>query len=176
MFETFDATARGEALSPYALSPVPNIHHAPKKSFTTLVTGLVSIPGLGLLTTNPTGAMNAALVFRTWGLTKQEPSLQSEFYGPAFSYQEFMKARNVLMGMATHYTMATVTGALVFSPLRSLIRKFVFKPGEGPNKGEAKKDRIEYKGVAIPDTSVDMRKRAFGRLTYTGSMYYSHGI
>lgn len=172
MYEAFDAEARNQALKPYAMSPVPNPHPTPKRSLATSLTGTVKVPGLGVLTSSPTGAMNAALVYRSWGLAKRESALQEGFYGPRFTYQEYMKAPNTLAGIIMHYTLAVATGALALSPMRALIRKCIFKPGDGPNKAKAKNDRIEYKAVAEPDSEAQINKRAFGTLSYTGSMYY----
>jgi hypothetical protein len=172
MFELFPAKTILQALKPYALSPVPNNYRAPKKSLIASATGVVSEPSLGLLSTSVNGAMDAALVFRTWGLMKQEPSLQKEFYGPKFTYREFMKTRNVLTGIATHYMLIIGATLLLFSPIRALLRKFIFEPGDGPDKSEAKKDVIEFRAVAKPDSDVETNKQASGKLSYTGSMYY----
>ncbi len=172
MFEMYPVKVLLQALKPYALSPVPNTHPAPKKSFAASATGLTSVPALGLLLEGVTGDTNAALVFRTWGLMKTESSLQKEFYGPNFTYREFMKAPNVLLGILTHYTLSISTALLLLSPFRALMRKFIAKPGDGPDKEAAKKDRVEFKAVAKPDLDTKTTKHAFGTLSYTGSMYY----
>lgn len=171
MFELFPVKALLEALKPYALSPVSNDHPGPKKSFFAWVTGLISVPGLGLLSTSPTGGMNAASVFRTWGLTKQEPSLKQGFYGPNFTYQEFMKPANAPAGILTHYGLLMGAVLLLCPPVRALTRKLVFKPGDGPDKLQAKNDQIELRAVGKPDIE-NTDKQAFGKLSYTGSMYY----
>jgi hypothetical protein len=172
MFEMFSAKALLQTLKPYALSPVPNNHPGPKKSLLTSVTGLLKVPGLGLLTTGATGAMNAAIVFRTWGLTKEEPSLQKEFYGPRFTYREFMKTGNAPVGIITHYSLVIGATLMLCSPFRALLRNFLFKPGDGPDTEKSKNDRIELRGVAKPDVEAESSKLAFGKLSYTGSMYY----
>jgi len=171
MFEMFPAKALLQTLKPYALSPVPNSHPGPKKSLVASATGLVKVPGLGLLTTSTTGAMNTALVSRTWGLTKQEPSLQSTFDGPNFTYQELVKTSNVAAGTIIPYSLIFGATLLLFSPMRALTKKFMFKPGEGPDKDAAKKECIELRVVAKPDIE-GTNKQAFGKLSYTGSMYY----
>lgn len=176
MLDTFPVKTILQALKPYALSPVPNNHLLPRKSFITSTTGLVQPRGLGLLSTSVTGAMNAALVFRTWGLMKQESSMQKDSYGPNFTYQEFMKVHNVLAGMILHYGLFASAVLLLCSPVRKLLRKFIFKPGQGPDKEEAKKDRIEFRAVAKPDVEIQTTSYAFGRLSYIGSMYYLTAI
>lgn len=172
MFEMFPAKALLQALRPYALSPKPNNHPGPKKSFLGSVTGVHRVPGLGQLSTSPTGAMNAALVFRSWGLMQQEAGLPKDLYGPNFTYQEFMKTPNALAGMMLHYTLMTTAPLLLLSPIRTLVRKLTFEPGDGPDKEKSKKDIIEFRAVARPDTEGQTSKQAFGRLAYTGSMYY----
>jgi hypothetical protein len=171
MFELFPARVLLQALKPYALSPILNTHPAPKKSFVTSATGLIIVPGLGLLTTSVTGAMNAAIVSRTWGLTQLEPSLQKHKYGPKFTYREFEKTRSILTGIIAHYGLILGATLLLFSPFRALIGRFSFEPGEGPDKDEARKDFIEFRAVAKPDI-VGTEKQAFGRMEYKGSMNY----
>lgn len=176
MFDAFPTKDILHSMKPYALSPVPNNHPAPKKSFAASATGVTNVPGLGLLSTSPTGAMNAAVVFRTWGLTAQEPRSQEDFYGPKFSYQEFMKPPNALTGLAIHYGFLLGTTIMLLPPARALVRKFSFKPGEGPDLHTAKNDRIELRAVAKPDVQTETNKQAFGSLLYTGSMYYRKSL
>lgn len=160
-----------ESIEPYALSPVPNTHRGPKRSFLSSITGLSRVPGLGILSTTATGAANSAIVFRTWGLTKQEPGLRQEFYGNKFTYRELMKA-NIVTGILIHYTLVTGAYLLMLSPVRASVRKFVFKPGDGPDMQGAKKEHIEMRAVAKPDPETKTNQQVWGKLSYTGSMYY----
>lgn len=172
IFDVFSVKVLRHAIEPYALSPVRNLHPGPKGSFLSSVTGLSNVPGLGLLTTSPIGAVNAAIVFRTWGLTKQEPDLNKEFYGPNFTYRELTKARNFLTGMLMHYSLIVGAFLVLLPPFRALVRKLVVKPGEGPDKEKAKNDHIELRAVAKPDVENNTDKQISGKLVYTGSMYY----
>jgi hypothetical protein len=124
-----------------------------------------------VLSTSATGGANAAIVFRTWGLTKQEPSLQGEFYGPNFTYREFMKARNLVTGIMMHYGLITSGLLLLLLPFRALLKKFIFKPGEGPDMEKAKMEHIEFRAIAKPDI-LNIKEQVFGKLSYTGSMYF----
>jgi short subunit dehydrogenase-like uncharacterized protein len=157
---------------PFALSPVPNTHPTPKASIFSMLTGLYTFPNLGLLHTSITGSTNAAIVQRTWGLFKQEPSRQKEFYGPKFTFREFMKAQNFVTGIAAHYGLI-IGGALLLlvPPVRALMRMLVFKPGEGPSKEASAKEYIEFRGTAKPDLEKS-GKQAFVKAWYSGSMYY----
>ncbi|KAI1844718.1 hypothetical protein JX266_009174 [Neoarthrinium moseri] len=157
---------------PYALSPVPNPHPTPAASLFSKLTGLYSVSNLGLLHTSITAGTNTSIVQRTWGLLKQEDSRQKQFYGPKFSYREFMKARNFLTGIAMHYALIVGGALLLFvPPFRALMRRLVFQPGQGPSKEDAAKEYIEFRGVANPDVA-DSKKQAFVKAWYSGSMYY----
>jgi short subunit dehydrogenase-like uncharacterized protein len=171
LFEKYSLSELRESLKPYALSPVPNNKPGPKQSYLSSATGLSNFPGLGLLSTTATGGANAAIVFRTWGLTKQEPYLQGEFYGPNFTYRELEKTRNFLTGIMMHYGLITGGLLLLLPPFRALLKKFIFKPGEGPDMEEAKKEHIEFRAVAKPDVG-GTKEQVFGKLSYTGSMYF----
>jgi len=60
------------------------------------------------------------------------------------------------------------------SPARAgvVVRRFVLKPGEGPTKEAQKKERIEYRGVAVADLEGVRVKRAFCKAKYDGGMYF----
>lgn len=158
---------------PYVISPVPNPKPSPSVPFWTRLTGLRTIPNLGLQTTSLAARTDAAIVERTWGLFSATPSLRGRFYGPNFSFQQYMKTRNWLTGMGFHYCLA-IFGVLLLGapPFRYLLRKFVYQPGQGPAREEAAKDRLEYRGVANPDLEESNGKQAFCRAWFDGSMYY----
>lgn len=61
---------------------------------------------------------------------------------------------------------------MLFPPARSLIRKYIYKPGQGPDREVAAKDFIELRGVAWPDVDSKPSKLATVRARYWGSMYY----
>lgn len=172
-FDTFSLKEIADGFKPYALSPVPNSRPKPQgQSIWTTLTGLRTVPNLGLLTTFIGGNSDKAIVDRTWGLFSQTPSKQDEFYGPNFSFSEHMKARNWLHGILIHWAIG-LSGFLFVTlpPLRRVIKKFVYEQGAGPNYEQAKNDEIEYRAVATPDASEDVEKVAFCRAWFRGSMY-----
>lgn len=172
MFDYFSSQELAASVKPFALSPVANPRIAPKPSIFSRLTGLYNVPGLGLLNTSVGAAPNVAIVQRTWGVLQQEPSRQKEFYGPNFSYKELAKAKNIAAGIAMHYGILIVGALLMFvPPFRALVRRFVFKPGEGPSKEDSANDYVELRGVASPDLP-DSRKQAFVKARYSGSMYH----
>lgn len=78
-----------------------------------------------------------------------------------------------MSGMAMHYGLL-LGGALIMfvPPFRALMRKFIFKPGQGPSKEDSAKDYLELRGTATPDLG-NSGKQAFGKVWYSGSLYYS---
>lgn len=172
LFGHYPLKALRQSIQPYALSPVPNNHPLPRRSFWSSVTGVYKIPSLPLLSTSISGKANEAIVFRTWGLLKQEPNLQTEFYGPKFTYREFMYAPGPIRGMLMHYLIVMGGYLMLLAPFRAFIRLFIFKPGDGPDTEKAKEDIIELQAVGKPDSDANINKQIFGKLSYNGSMYY----
>lgn len=130
------------------------------------------MPGLPLLSTSMSGKANEAIVFRTWGLMKQELALQKEFYGPEFTYREFMYAPGFIRGMLMHYFIVVGGYLLLLAPVRALMRQFVFKPGDGPDMEKAREEVIELRAIGKAASEAAGNKQVLGKLTYHGSMYY----
>lgn len=172
-FDTFTLQEVSQAMRPFALSPVPNPNAAAKRdSLLTTLTGLRTVPNLGGLTTFVAGNSDRAIVQRTWGLFSQIPSKESEFYGPNFSFAEYMKTRNWLSGMFMHWSIIFLGFLFVtVPPLRKLAKTFVYEQGQGPDAEQAKKEDVEYRGVATPDTDSAVGKQAYCRAWFNGSMY-----
>lgn len=186
ILETFSLKQLKEAYKPYALSPVP--HPNPdlaerRTTWITKVTGLAITPILGLGTSSVAAKTDAAIVQRTWGLLSQQASnkgKEDESYGPRFSFKQYMKPRNWLSGVAIHLGLM-VLGLVMATPfLRAIAKKFVYQPGEGAEEEVAKRDELEYWGVAKPDFGggdevkerEEGNKRAFGRCWFRGPVYY----
>ncbi|GKT81057.1 saccharopine dehydrogenase [Colletotrichum tofieldiae] len=179
LFESFTISQVRAQHKPYALSPVPN--HSKVQSQTSLLTklvGLRNVPNLGLMTTSIAGMTDAPIVQRTWGLLATLPSREKQSYGPNFSFHEYMRAKGYLRGIAIHWGLAFFGLLLATAaPFRKLVKKFVYQPGEGPDKEVSKRDEIEYRGIAIPDKeSKTGYPKAFCRAWYNGSMYYCESV
>ncbi|KAK4169370.1 Saccharopine dehydrogenase-like oxidoreductase [Cladorrhinum sp. PSN259] len=157
------------AYKPYALSPKPNQTRAPAKSWFTKMTGLITIPELGVLTTSVASSTDAALVYRSWGLL--EGTARS--YGPKFTFREFMKARNYLTGFALHIGLVFLQIAMVTPFLRRLLAQWVRQPGTGPEDEAARRDEVEYRGVARGENGEEVTGRAWFR---GRSVYYLTGL
>jgi hypothetical protein len=114
---------------PHSISPIP----APKglpPSHPTLFSKIFGVrrhPQLGVLTDNPQAVSNVPFVHRSWGLLP-------DHYGPRFFYTDWMKARNLLRGIAWHFTMVFGGLMLLIKPFRKLAARSVMQPGEGPDQ------------------------------------------
>lgn len=151
--------------------PNPHPRHPPRTLLTRL-TGLVTIPTLGLQTSSIAGKTDAAIVERTWGLLQTTASRPNQSYGPNFSYREYARARGWLHGTLVHYGLSMLLFVLITPPLKALARRFFHQPGEGPDVELAKNDEVEFRGVAEPDVKGPVTERAFSRCWYKGPMYY----
>jgi hypothetical protein len=69
------------------------------------------------------------IVQRTWGLLGG-----NDFYGANFYFSEFMKARNYLTGILFHFTLILGSVLLAIRPVRSLMKSYVYQPGDGPTE------------------------------------------
>jgi short subunit dehydrogenase-like uncharacterized protein len=159
---------------PYSLSPIPHpARGRPQRSLISKIFGPQHIPDLGLVTTSIAGGTDAPIVERSWGLLSTIPSRKHEFYGPNFTWKEYFRTSNWLSGVAIHWGLLVASFLLAISPwTRALIKKFVYQPGQGPEKEATKREMIEYRGTATPDEPALSGKRAWCRAHYNGGMYY----
>jgi short subunit dehydrogenase-like uncharacterized protein len=151
-------------LKPWSLAPRAGKAHEPTSLWTKL-TGLRTVPGLGLLTTAVTGSTNAAIVDRSGILLN---------YGPQFRYLELSSTSSSLKGIATHWALIFGGFLLLVPPFRWLVKKFIYAPGQGPTRDSVVNDSVEYRAIGQPDAVGS--KKAWGKLTFRGSMYDFTGI
>ncbi|KAK3368078.1 Saccharopine dehydrogenase-domain-containing protein [Podospora didyma] len=178
LLENFSLKEVRAGQAPFILSPVPPPSFAPPSpSILTRLTGLITVPSLGLLTSSIAARTDAAVVERSWGLLSTIPALQAQAYGPRFSFREYMKPRNWLTGIGIHFGLI-VFGLILFTPfLRNFVAKRVYQPGQGPDAELAKRDELEYRAIAHPDVSPsEEKKKAFARCWFNGSTYHLTGI
>ena len=172
LLDNFTLRELRSALAPFALSPAPApTTKPPRPSLLTRLTGLVTVPSLGLLTSSLASSTDAAQVQRTWGLLATLPSRRAQAYGPNFSFREYMRPRNWLTGVAMHFGLV-VFGLVVATPwLRRVLAKRVYQPGEGPEAEKAMGDEIEYRGVGKVDGGGREGQGAICRAWFRGSAY-----
>lgn len=97
-----------------------------------------------------------------------------EFYGPRFSFRQFLHVRNTLVGILFNYAFLIGTALLILPPVRWLAKKLIYAPGSGPTIESGREDRCEYRAIATPDQNTS--KRVFGKLKFQGSMYHVTGV
>lgn len=167
--DVFTVSEIAHAHSPYVLSPTKNPQKAPATPFLTRLTGVLRVPHLGILTTNIQAAADSAIVERSWGLLATVPSRRDQFYGSKFTYKQYTKVSNVFQGFFRHL-LVTVVLFIIFSPLRKVVRRFLYRPGDGPSPEASAKDFVTYTGIAVPDRD-DVKSRLSCKLPFKGSMY-----
>ncbi|KAK0711441.1 Saccharopine dehydrogenase-domain-containing protein [Lasiosphaeris hirsuta] len=177
LFDNFSLSEVRAAHRPFALSPIPNPRPAspqPAPSLLTRLSGLITIPPLGLLTSSIAAKTDAAIVERTWGLLAHD---KTQAYGPNFAYKQYMHARGVLAGISAHFGLFVFGLVLVTPFLRRLVARRVYQPGEGAAVDEYKRDEIEYRAIGRPDVAGGGDERqAFCRAWFKGGNYYFTGV
>ena len=159
------------ASRPWAMSSIPGPKSLKRTSFLTKLFGVRTIPGLGVVTTSIAGTTNRAIVQRSWSLLDQ-----GNYYGLRFQYNEYMTVRNALVGAIAHFALMLGAVALSLGPVRWLVQKFVYAPGEGDSKENTKKEVVEWRALATADEDSSEPKRAFGRFRWEGGHYYLTGL
>ena len=155
----------------WATSPVPGPKARSSRSWVSRLLGVRSVPGLGTLTTSISAGPNIAIVQRSWGLLDG-----GKLYGSRFQYQEYMRVRNSVVGIAMHFALAFAGLALVFPPVRWLAKKFLYAPGEGADKEATRHDCLEYHAIATADQEELNPRRAIAKLRWDGDMYHFTGV
>jgi hypothetical protein len=166
ILDTFSLKQLEAAGAPYAISPIPGPKTSNPTSLITKLFGVRVVPDLGTLTTWLGGVSDVPIVQRSWGLLGG-----ADFYGPNFHFGEFIKSRNYLAAVISHFTLILGSLLIAIPFVRNLARKFVFQPGDGPTKEQSKNYRMEYRGIGIPDVKTPNPPRAFVRAHYEGSLY-----
>ena len=133
--------------------------------------GVRVVPDLGLVSSALAAKPNEAIVQRSWGLLDD-----GKFYGSKFTFHEYQRAGSKLSGFASNLAFNFGLLAITLSPLRWLIKKLVYVPGQGPSKESHKKELIEYRAVATADQDIPRPQRAISRFRWDGGIYYLTGV
>ena len=192
IFEMIPTKQLMASMKPYALSPVPRPSGTyPARGGLGRFSGMMQVPKLGLAVDAGAimGITNAAIVWRTWGLFQQAAagsapaqkphsttSKEGLSYGPDFHYTEAKKASGRLNGLLYHLAMSTFPVFLLFSPLRWLLKRLVFQPGQGPTEAATANDTIEIRGIAQPAGVEGAKHCVVGSAKWYGSMYDITGL
>ncbi|KAI9731256.1 MAG: hypothetical protein M1818_007881 [Claussenomyces sp. TS43310] len=156
-----------KAHSPYGISPVPGPNTGSSASWYSKFVGVRFVKDLGTLTTSLAAKVDAPIIQRSWGLLGG-----SKFYGPRFYFEGLMRTRNVFTGIGTHLGLALMMLLLALSPVRWLAKKCVPLPSPEAMEENVTNDRVELRGIAVPDTAGGKKTRAFCRASFEGGMYH----
>lgn len=168
LFDNYTISEVKASLDPFILSPSPPPSRPSDRSLLSRIFGPFFYPDLGILTTSITASPNVAIVHRTSGLLRG-------LYGSNFNFAEYMQVPNYARGVATHLGLFFASLLLALSPFRSLIKRFVYQPGQGPTTEANAKDVLEYRAVAVADQS-GSEKKAMAKFRYEGGLYYLTGL
>lgn len=168
IFDKYSTSELLETVKPWCLCPVspPESNH--KKSSMERLTGVRTVSDLGTLTDSIQGLADVPIIHRSWGLYNEGKS-----YGPNFYFSAYNRTRNSLTGFGAHIALNAMLVALALPPVRWIMSKFVYAPGEGPSKEQVKNEYVEWRTIANADGADS--KRAYGRMRWDGSMYHLTG-
>lgn len=114
---------------PFSLTAVPRSSSGKSRPILEKVTGVRTVSDLGTLTDSIQGPTDAPIVNRTWSLYDG-----GSFYGPNFSFSAYSHTRNIFTGFLYHLAFSLGLLALLMPPLRWLLKRWVYQPGEGATK------------------------------------------
>ncbi|KAJ5800340.1 uncharacterized protein N7518_002408 [Penicillium psychrosexuale] len=167
IFEGFSMSELSKSMTPFSLAASPPPKNIPHDSILEKIFGVRSIRDLGTVTTSPSGICDITIVQRS-------SSLMPELYGQQFVFRQFLSVRNALVGVAIHIGFLVALSLLALSPVRWLVKKFVFAPGSGPRREDSTNDLLEYHAIATAESAPV--QRVFGKITYHGAMYPFTGL
>ncbi|GAB1210985.1 hypothetical protein ATERTT37_000095 [Aspergillus terreus] len=169
---TLDTVSLSDVLKsthPFALAASTPPKDIPRESIMEKVLGARAVRDLGTLTTSPSATCDITIVHRS-------STLMPEFYGPRFYFRQFLRVRNVVVGIAVHYLFLIGITLLLLPPVRWLVKQIAYGPGQGPSMESSRNDRVEYRAVATADQDTPSPKRVLGKLKIQGSMYSVTGL
>lgn len=162
--------------NPFSLAVSPPPRDIPDSTLSEKFWGTRPVRDLGVLTTSPMAAADTAIVHRS-------STLMPALYGRRFYFREFLRVRNVLVGVLVHLGLVALFLLLLTRPFRSLVKKVVYAPGTGPRLEDSVNDYLEYLAVATEDVSGRGRgdvsgppKRVLGRFKCQATMYQLTGL
>ncbi|EYE96500.1 uncharacterized protein EURHEDRAFT_411008 [Aspergillus ruber CBS 135680] len=167
--ESLPASDLMKIADPYTLVASKPSRQIPNEPLISRILGIRSVRDLGTLTTCPSGTADVSIIHRS-------STLMPEFYGPSFFSRQFLRVRNAFVGAAVHLAFMAGIALILLPPVRTLLKRYIYTPGNGPTKEDSVNDRVEYRAIATADQDVPSPQRVFGKLTYDGSMYFFTGL
>ncbi|KAK2865400.1 hypothetical protein FQN49_003614 [Arthroderma sp. PD_2] len=133
--------------------------------------GVHYVPDIGVGTTCVCETCDTSIVHRT-------SSLMPQLYSPNFRFWESMKTRNIFTGVAVHFTLVAAAVCLLFTPVRWLLPRYLYAPGEGAAEESKAGFSVEYRGISTSGQDKAGKKdiRVLGSFRYDGCPYFLTGI
>jgi short subunit dehydrogenase-like uncharacterized protein len=170
LVEAYPGSFIKASLKPTALCAIDPPQATPSTiGLSSAILGSRHVPDLGTLTDSPQAFADIGIVYRSWSLFES-----GAYYGPEFTFSEYMRVSNRFLGACVHYLFAVAMFCVSFRPLRSVFKRLAFNPGTGPSREEAAKDILSYKAIATADEPKN--RRSYATYDYKGSVYYMTGI
>lgn len=169
-FDTHSLRYLYETHAPYSLSPKRPIPKMPPKrtSLWTKLFGLLWIKHLGWMSYQPQGPVDRAIVHRSWGLL--EPTNSS--YGHNFDFHAWLRTWGPVAAVLWHFGGLILAPLILLPPVRKLLPKLWYQPGEGAGQSKIEKNWFENRVVAEADTSrMQPRPKVLVRMRYDGDAY-----
>ncbi|EEH35521.1 hypothetical protein PAAG_06568 [Paracoccidioides lutzii Pb01] len=159
-----------KAQSPYYISTSPS-KTVPSPPLLQRLLGVRTAPELGTMTLSITSHCDIAIVQRS-------RSLMPDLYSPYFQFQSLLGVHNVLVGVALHFTFVFGLLALTLSPVRWLVRKLIYQPGQGPSKQSTQGNRVEFRALATAEHKTPEGRpiKVLGAFKAPGDPYWLTGV
>lgn len=167
-FDLYSLSELSKMLAPFSLSPrhPARSHPRQKSSFAAKIFGLRYISGLGWMAVNPQGLVDRCYVNRSWGLVADS---KPGTYGENFDFHAWIRMPGPIRAILWHFTMVIALMLFCVSPIRWLVTRFWFKPGDGPTESFRQQCSFEYRTSAIADNT--QSQQVIGRLKFNGDPY-----
>ncbi|KAI9845256.1 MAG: hypothetical protein M1837_005012 [Sclerophora amabilis] len=167
LLDVFSVSDVMRAAKPWAFSSTPGTDARDPAGWT----GSFTDPVLGTMSKSSlTSEANRSVVHRTWGLMGN-----GSVYGPRFHYFEYAKASNFITASLAYLSSILLLIGLALSPVRWLLKKFVYAPGQGPDVESERKGFIGYRAIGVADQTSTTPARALSEFEYRGSPYEMTG-
>lgn len=153
--------------APFAMSPKRPTMPQHSSSMWTKALGLLRIKELGWMGYQPQGPIDRAIIHRTWGLLEST----SESYGPNFDFHAWLKTWGPVSAVFWHIGLVALVSLFSLRPIRWIMSKLWYKPGDGINPDKIKKNWLEYRTVAEADTPNHPKQKALVRMRYDSDPY-----
>lgn len=126
LFDSYSLGQVMKSMAPFSLCSISPPQQKRRKPILEIMTGIRHDSELGLLTTSLQGPTDAPIINRTWALLNGGQS-----YGRNFQLNSYMRAKNTLHALLVHFALTFGALALILPPVRWIIKRFVYQPGEG---------------------------------------------